>query len=287
MRHLALRRTKASVDKDGKPILDLPPNNQKVVHLAFDSAEHAFYSSHHNRYKHDFKKLEESDSVMKNYCSILQELLRLRQICVHMALVRDSEDLAQSGGVNGGGDLVKNIEDHGISKPRAIQLLGLMRDAGGAQCSECGHDMLPVGLSTGVEDVEVDKKPAKKSRKLVKSATASAAPSEDESGCSELKSIITRCQHLFCRACFRAKVCATWPHVKADDRAACSVCRADLTPALDAVEIGARELERALEDAADGDLLVASGKKAKGTRFFEHSTKTKCVLSLDAALVAC
>lgn len=43
MRHLALRRTKASVDKDGKPILSLPPNNQKIVHLAFDPAEHAFY----------------------------------------------------------------------------------------------------------------------------------------------------------------------------------------------------------------------------------------------------
>lgn len=43
MRHLALRRTKASVDKDGKPILSLPPNTQKIVHLSFDPAEHAFY----------------------------------------------------------------------------------------------------------------------------------------------------------------------------------------------------------------------------------------------------
>ncbi|KAL8290052.1 hypothetical protein RQP46_002991 [Phenoliferia psychrophenolica] len=283
MRHLALRRTKASVDKDGKPILSLPPNNQKIVHLAFDPAEHAFYSSHHNRYKHDFKKLVESDSVMKNYCSILQELLRLRQICVHMSLVRDSEDLA---GVNG--DVASNIDKHGISKPRAMQLLGLLRDAGGAQCCECGHDMIPAGAAAAAANDEmatepIDKKPPKKSRKTTKSATASAACSDNDQPAEpvdELKSVVTRCQHLFCRVCFRDKVYNNWPdNVGADDRASCTVCKADLTPALDAVEIGAREMERAFETAADEDLQAASGKKVKGTRFFEHSTKTKSLIA--------
>lgn len=216
---------------------------------------------------------------MKNYCSILQELLRLRQICVHMSLVRDSEDLAD---VNGGTDVASSIDKHGISKPRAMQLLGLLRDAGGAQCCECGHDMIPAASAGSDEMADpVDKKPPKKSRKTAKSATASAACSDNDdptANVDELKSVITRCQHLFCRICFRDKVYKDWPdNVNADDRASCTVCKADLTPALDAVEIGAREMERAFEAAADEDLLAASGKKVKGTRFFEHSTKTKCV----------
>lgn len=280
MRHLALRRTKASLDKHGKPILSLPPNNQTLVSLTFDPAEHAFYKSHHTRYKHDFAQLEASDSVMKNYCSILQELLRLRQICVHIALVKDSEDNAQSGGVLGGGDLMKTIESHGISKPRAIQLLSLLRDVGGAQCSECGLDLLPVG-TTVARNQEIDleeKKPAKKGRKLANSTSTSAVCSEDDSRISttETESIITSCQHLFCKLCFQSKVCANWPDaIKADEKAICSVCWTEITPALDAVCIGTTELEKALDDIMDGGQAANQGKKGKVSRVFEHSTKTR------------
>ncbi|KAI5475860.1 DNA repair protein rad5 [Pseudohyphozyma bogoriensis] len=280
MRHLALRRTKDSTDKEGKPILTLPPNTQRIVYLPFDTAERAFYSSHHTRYRHDFAKLEETDSVMKNYCSILQELLRLRQICVHMALVRDSEDVS-------GSDIVETIKQHGISKSRAIQLLSLMRDSGAAQCSECGYEMVSANPANAAEDLAevVEKKPKK--RKLGKassSATASAACSDNEEApISELKSVVTRCQHLFCRRCFQDKVCPKWPLQPSEDatnKVVCSVCRSEIAPSLDVVELGARELEQALEAAADDELLAsATGKKLKGTRFVEHSTKTRALIS--------
>jgi len=283
MRHLCLRRTKQSVDKDGKPILSLPSNNQNVVPLAFDPAEHAFYNSHHLRYKHDFRKLEETDSVMKNYCSILQELLRLRQICVHMALVKDSED-------GEGGDVTKTIEDHGISKPRAIQLLALMRDAGGGQCAECGYEMLPAGTGDKTEaaDEVEEKKPVRKARKVaaLKSATASANNSDAEADGvasvvppGEIVSVVTKCQHLFCQLCFRHKVCPEWPNeVKPEDRSLCPVCRAELITALDAVSIGAKELEKGLDEVDHLHRDTKGAKAGKGTRLFEHSTKTKALL---------
>lgn len=299
MRYLTLRRTKESTDKDGKPILALPPVSHRVIKLKLDPAEEAFYWSHHQRYKHAFLKLEETDSVMKNFCSILQEILRLRQICVHMALVKDSEDL--------GGDLIGTIEKHGISKPRAIQLLSLMREAGAATCAECGVEMLPggqVGEQQQEEDVKPDlkkKAPAKRARKPAAStsasASASALNSEDDFAASissssgtELHSVVTRCQHLFCRPCFASHVYAGWPkRVIADDRATCSVCRTDITPALDAVEVGASEFEKAVAEEDGEDVKPGRGGGAKGkaggadkkgkatTRFFEHSTKTKCV----------
>lgn len=268
MRHLALRRTKQSKDKDGKPILDLPPNNLHLVTLEFGAAEHAFYSSHHTRYKHDFQKLVDTDTVMKNYCSILQELLRLRQICVHSALVRDAEDAVA-------GDVDKHIEAHGISKSRAIQLLGLMRDAGGVFCSGCETELVSGGVANLDERAEVEeRKPAGKSRRTTKSSTASAVCSEEESSTSPTQVlVITRCKHVFCQPCFQQKVCKNWPkHVKAGDRAECSACQTEITLAIDAVQVGVDELARALVDAADGDL--GTSKKAKKARVFEHSTKT-------------
>lgn len=234
---------------------------------------------------------------MKNYCSILQELLRLRQICVHMALVRDSEELVSAGAPatngGGGGNLIATIEAHGISKPRAIQLLGLMKDAGGVECCECGHEMLPTNSGERIEDMEEgEKKPMKKrSKKLIPSATASAACSDDDSltGSSASQSgmapsalprlVVTRCQHLFCRTCFRSKVYSLWPNsVKADDRAECSVCKTTITPAIDAVELGVEEVENALMAMVEGDAATKgkNGKKSKNAaRLFEHSTKTE------------
>ena len=276
MRHLALRRTKQSKDKNGNPILDLPPNNVQLVSLEFGASEHAFYSAHHVRYKHEFENSIKSDSVMKNYCSILQELLRLRQICAHMALVRDAEDVTA-----GGSDVIKNIEENGISKPRAIQLLGLMKDAGGVFCTECGTEMMTTGDGAMEEATEatIDKKPTRKARKTAKSTTTSAACSEDEfatpTPSTGIRFIITRCQHLFCQACFKMKVCANWPKlVTQNDRADCSICGIVITPAIDAVEISADELERALSDSVEGE----SGKKGKKSRVFEHSTKTLLVV---------
>ncbi|KAK4055462.1 hypothetical protein OIV83_000008 [Microbotryomycetes sp. JL201] len=280
MRHLCLRRTKESTDKNGKPILQLPPVSHQMVKLELDPQEHAFYSSHHSRYKHDFKKLEETDSVMKNFCSILQELLRLRQICVHMALVRDAEDLA----VGENGDLIQTIIKHGISKPRAIKLLSMMKDAGVGQCAECGQEMLAGGGSgANGEDDETDgaavttskrKTAVRKKTKVTKSASVSAHNTDEDtdgvtgSAKDDRVAVITRCQHLFCRQCFT------------------STCREELTPVLDAVEVTPAELERAVEQAKD-ELAEADsqrgragkkGKKPQSGRMVEMSTKTRALL---------
>ncbi|BGP15394.1 hypothetical protein JCM10213v2_003362 [Rhodosporidiobolus nylandii] len=295
MRYLALRRTKDMKDAAGKPILALPPLDSKLITLEFTEPERAFYASHHSRYKHDFAKLDETDSVMKNYCSILQELLKLRQICVHPALLQDSEDRAGSVG------LAELITKHGISKPRAIQLIALFRDAQLGDCSECGNAMAAFGRANVemLDDDEGDskkgaKKPAAKKRKTAPKsqtgATSSGVKLEDDGanpashGADEVSScIVTRCQHIYCAACFRAHMCPSWPDVKSDLKAVCKVCTAEFLPALDAVEVGAREFQKALEQAQDerpelSGSAKAKTKKHKSTRLFEHSTKTQALL---------
>ena len=299
MRYIALRRTKDTKDSQGKPILSLPPINNALVHLKFTEPERAFYASRHQRYKHDFAQMEANDSVMKNFCSILQELLKLRQICVHPALLQDTEDRS---GANGG-DLVATIEAHGISKSRAIQLLALMRDAGGGDCSECGCAMQAFSRANvedlnGGADVDVKpgrKPPAKRARttktKTQTGATSVANSTEDDGGGAaqdDVSAVVTRCQHVYCAPCFKPRVCPEWPDVKSEEKVVCQVCAKELLPALDAVEIGPREYQKALERSAD-EGLPASGKgkkrKAKATRLFEHSTKTRCVLASLPRLV--
>ncbi|BGP24045.1 DNA repair protein rad5 [Rhodotorula toruloides] len=291
MRYLALRRTKDTKDSEGKPILSLPPVDHKQVLLNFSEAERAFYSSHHSRYKHDFEQLQETDSVMKNFCSILTELLKLRQICVHPALLQDSEDRAASAG-EGEGNLVATIQAHGISKTRAIQLLALMRDAGSGDCLECGNTM-PSFARANVEelgdedDSKPGRKPAKKSRKAVVTQTAStsAATSEDDaaSGSEDVPCVVTRCQHVFCAPCFKRFVAPGWPDVKSDVKALCRICQTEIQPALEAVGIGAREFQRALERSVDESPGVGGkgkkGKKTPSSRLFEHSTKTRALLA--------
>ncbi|GAA5933630.1 hypothetical protein JCM3775_003757 [Rhodotorula graminis] len=291
MRYIALRRTKDTKDTQGKPILSLPPINNALVHLKFTEAERAFYASRHQRYKHDFAQMEANDSVMKNFCSILQELLKLRQICVHPALLQDTEDRSSANG----GDLVATIEAHGISKSRAIQLLALMRDAGGGDCSECGCAMQAFSranvedLNGAAADDDVKpgrKPPAKRARKTKTQtgATSVANSTEDDGGAvqDDVSAVVTRCQHVYCTPCFKLRVCPEWPDVKGEEKVLCQVCAKEILPALDAVEIGPREYQKALERSADEGLPATGkgkkGRKPKATRLFEHSTKTRALL---------
>ncbi|GAA5859731.1 hypothetical protein JCM8547_007003 [Rhodosporidiobolus lusitaniae] len=309
MRHLALRRTKDTKGADGKPILALPPMTSQIVELEFSEQERAFYTSHHSRYKDEFHKLEETDSVMKNMCSILQELLKLRQICVHPALLQDSEDRAA-----GSADLAEVIRTKGISKPRAVQLVALFRDSGAGDCAECGNSLAAFGRANVEEldsgeggddgDEKKPKKPAAKKRKTAPKTTTAATSSnvkfEDDLSVSasatdspalgegETSScIVTRCQHLFCRPCFMQHMAPSWPAVKSGAMTLCKVCSSEVQPALDAVEVGAGEFQRAVERGVEEDRKKVGkkekeGKEVKGkkkeTRLFEHSTKTRALL---------
>lgn len=276
MRHLALRRTKATKDADGKPILNLPPRKDEMVYLELDEREKAFYAAHHGRYRSNFLRLEQTDTLLKNYCSILQELLRLRQICVHMELVRSAA---------GADDVIEAIRRDGISKQRALQLLALMRDADEAQCNVCSAELAPSVMSVAEADegamVQANGgPPAKKARGKGKGKAAAATEAcvgDDPTA----PAVVTRCQHLFCLACFQRHVCASFPAtVTADTRVECT-CREVITPIVEAVTVRAGELDAiGLGDATDGtDAAGPSSASGKAKRVVEHSTKIRALMS--------
>ncbi|XP_078167711.1 helicase protein with RING/U-box domain-containing protein [Carex rostrata] len=87
LRPLMLRRTKETRDKEGRPILVLPPINMQVVECEPSEAERDFYQALFRRSQVKFDQFVAQGKVLNNYASILELLLRLRQCCNHPFLV--------------------------------------------------------------------------------------------------------------------------------------------------------------------------------------------------------
>ncbi|CAI5500457.1 unnamed protein product [Closterium sp. Naga37s-1] len=80
LKPLMLRRTKDSKDRNGQPILLLPPISFRVISCEFSAEERDFYDALHNKSKVKFDSFVAQGRVLHNYASILEMLLRLRQV---------------------------------------------------------------------------------------------------------------------------------------------------------------------------------------------------------------
>ncbi|XP_020581441.1 putative SWI/SNF-related matrix-associated actin-dependent regulator of chromatin subfamily A member 3-like 2 [Phalaenopsis equestris] len=97
LRPIMLRRTKLSTDRDGRPIIILPPADIGVIYCELAESEKDFYEALFRRSKVKFDQFVEQGRVLHNYASILELLLRLRQCCDHPFLVMsrgDTKDFA-------------------------------------------------------------------------------------------------------------------------------------------------------------------------------------------------
>lgn len=233
MKSITLRRTKESTDASGKKILDLPPRHDELRYLKFDETEKAVYDSYYTESKAEFSQLRKNGEVMKNYVGILQKILRLRQICDHYELVK-GKDEAIVGETMDYDQVVASIAREGITITSATAIFSLLREAGTAQCVECGQDMAAPGGGALLDGTELEGPNNKRVRKNTKGG--SKAPTRASSPTGN-RPVITRCQHLYCIECFRLSICPNWPKVRAEVHRACSVCQADLAPMADAVEV--------------------------------------------------
>ncbi|KAH3668550.1 hypothetical protein OGAPHI_002304 [Ogataea philodendri] len=87
---ILLRRTKHQKDKNGNLLVELPSKEIVIERLKFNEKEEALYNHMKSRAIHMFTENLKHGSVLKNYSSILTQLLRLRQICCHVDLIRAS-----------------------------------------------------------------------------------------------------------------------------------------------------------------------------------------------------
>ncbi|XP_062018169.1 DNA repair protein RAD5A-like [Rosa rugosa] len=100
LKTIMLRRTKFSTDREGRPILVLPPADIQVVYCELTEAEKDFYEALFKRSKVKFDQFVEQGRVLHNYASILELLLRLRQCCDHPFLVMSRGDTQEYSDLN-------------------------------------------------------------------------------------------------------------------------------------------------------------------------------------------
>ncbi|KAM3295519.1 hypothetical protein ACQJBY_038042 [Aegilops geniculata] len=100
LKPVMLRRTKHSTDKEGRPILTLPPANIEVKYCDLSESEKDFYEALFRRSKVKFDQFVEQGKVLHNYASILELLLRLRQCCDHPFLVMSRGDTQEFADLN-------------------------------------------------------------------------------------------------------------------------------------------------------------------------------------------
>jgi DNA repair protein RAD5 len=82
-----LRRTKDMKQKDGKPLVELPPKQVVIEEIKFSEREQKFYDWFKAKANMSFKNGIKSGQLLKNYTQILTHILRLRQICCHVDLI--------------------------------------------------------------------------------------------------------------------------------------------------------------------------------------------------------
>ncbi|ORX34003.1 SNF2 family N-terminal domain-domain-containing protein [Kockovaella imperatae] len=191
MRCCTLRRTKDSTT-DGKKILNLPSRKEIQLWLDLSEEERRAYDDRASKAKEKLEDLKAKNLLSKNIGNVLQDVLRLRQICDHV-------DLAMQGAVEEDYDgtimdyevACKGIKQHGLSQTRAVAVVCFLKNGDGASCTSCGHDYGDYFPSIELLEMEEDQK--EKQRKKM-----------------PVKLLLTKCLHLFCPSCFKEGVYPDW-----------------------------------------------------------------------------
>ncbi|KAK8468266.1 hypothetical protein PHAVU_007G272200 [Phaseolus vulgaris] len=87
LRMIMLRRTKESKDKEGRPILSLPPIDIEFIECKQSESERDFYEALFERSKIQFDQYVAQGKVLHHYANILDLLMQLRRCCNHPFLV--------------------------------------------------------------------------------------------------------------------------------------------------------------------------------------------------------
>lgn len=257
MKCITLRRTKDMRSKDGEQILNLPPRRDELRFLKFDAEEQAIYDQFFNESKSEFSELSRRNEVMKNYVGILQKILRLRQICDHYQLVEGKSLLYDEQGNCRASyeEIVAAIAQEGLTPARGNAVFALIKEAGTAQCVECGYELCTPSDSSLVENIDSEGAPSAPKRGRKSKATASSSSRQQSPAPN--RPMLTRCLHLFCSYCYRNAVFPQWPQVPPEHRRSCTACQTTLAPA-DAVEVN--------PDAPPPVAAGEAGAKKKGPK---------------------
>ncbi|KAF9081943.1 hypothetical protein BGX23_000282 [Mortierella sp. AD031] len=137
MKVITLRRTKSQM-VDGQPLLALPTRTDHMRILDLSLNERQIYQRMESRAKQTVDQIVQENKIMKSYAHILQAILKLRQICAHYALLKNTDDLDTSGE---------------FTVPKAMEILSLLQESGNDQCNHCFNSSTPTPIVTRCEHI--------------------------------------------------------------------------------------------------------------------------------------
>lgn len=163
---ITLRRKKSTKDSAGNPIVQLTRKTVDMVMLTASSEERDFYTALHKRTKTKFDTFLAHGNIGKNFASVLELLLRLRQACDHPFLVfsaapskdahllRDKDRLYRAFLTGGqSGNSLKDAADSGAQERHQQFVEGVLKDA---ETGKLKSQMCPVCLDV-IEDAVAPK----------------------------------------------------------------------------------------------------------------------------------
>ncbi|KAG8954984.1 hypothetical protein FRC04_010468 [Tulasnella sp. 424] len=105
-----LIRRKKDSELEGRKLIELPPKEYHDPEYPFSEEELEIYNFLQARSRAIFNKFLRQGTVLKNYSQVLVLLLRLRQCCVHPALIAQYEDaFLQKGEIRESGEDAENV----------------------------------------------------------------------------------------------------------------------------------------------------------------------------------
>lgn len=153
---ILLRREKSMKDKDGNPIVTLPPKTVTVENLEFSPLERQIYDQIYHNAKSTFKTMDARGTVGKNWSSIFALLMRLRRAVLHPSLVvsKNDEGNADRSGEVDVDDLISrymsggNNEASNEAGPTFAQLnIAALQENNEQECPICLEPMDPPVLA--------------------------------------------------------------------------------------------------------------------------------------------
>ncbi|KAF9311776.1 hypothetical protein BGZ91_006719, partial [Linnemannia elongata] len=138
MKVITLRRTKSQM-VDGQPLLALPTRTDHMRILDLSLNERQLYQRMESRAKQTVDQIVQENKIMKSYAHILQAILKLRQICAHYALLKNTDDLDNTTGE--------------FTLTKAMDILTLLQESGNDQCNNCFNSSTPTPIVTRCEHI--------------------------------------------------------------------------------------------------------------------------------------
>ncbi|CAI4045815.1 hypothetical protein SKDZ_12G0870 [Saccharomyces kudriavzevii ZP591] len=174
-----LRRTKQMKDKDGMPLVELPPKEVVIKKLPFSKSQNVLYKFLLDKAEVSVKSGIARGDLLKKYSTILVHILRLRQVCCHPGLIgtqdENDEDLSKS---------------NKLVTEQTVELDSLIRVAS----ERFDNSFSKEELEATIEKLRT-KYPDNKSLQSLECSICTAEPIDLN------KALFTECGHSFCEKC--------------------------------------------------------------------------------------